>query len=141
MESTNCLFVPLVNRRSIALTPEMAARRCSASTMGRSSGGQSAFVKAFGCNVDFGAALGAAFFDGFDAVWGGLDDSPIPWGWRMIEGFPQKFQLTRLCQYRTQRRRGGIFPSLSKRPDPSPRISNTGQARVIFQEPSDGLPY
>ena len=76
----------------MASTPEMAAeqsarfaavsaaRRCSASTIGRSSGGQSAFVAALGCDVDFDAAFGAAFSDSFGVVGGGLDDSPIPWG-------------------------------------------------------------
>ena len=49
--------------------------------MGRSSSGQSAFVAAFGCDIDSDADLGAAFSDGFNAVKGGLDDSPIPWGW------------------------------------------------------------
>ena len=76
----------------MASTPEMAAeqrarfaaisaaRRCSASTIGRSSRGHSAFVAAFGCDVDVDAAMGAAFSDGFDAVGGDFDDSPIPWG-------------------------------------------------------------
>lgn len=76
----------------MASTPEMAveqrarfaavsaAHRCSASTIGRSSGGHHAFDAAFGCDVDFGADIGAAFSDGFDAVGGDFDDSRIPWG-------------------------------------------------------------
>ena len=92
MESTNCLFDPLVKGRRVASMPEMAAeqrarfaavsaaRRCLASTIGRSSGGQSAFVAALGCDVDFDAALGATFSEGICVVEGGLDDSPILWG-------------------------------------------------------------
>lgn len=57
-----------------------AARRCSASTIGRSSGGQSVLVATFGCNVDFGTALGATFSDGFDVVEEDFDDSLIPSG-------------------------------------------------------------
>ena len=76
MESTNCLFDPLVNGRMVASTPEVAAEqsarfaavsaahRCPASTMGRSSEGQSAFVVAFGSDIYFNAALGVAFSDG-----------------------------------------------------------------------------
>ena len=82
----------MVKGRRVASTPEMAAeqrarfaavsaaRRCSASTIGRSSGGQSAFVAALVYDVDFDAALGAAFSEGIDVVGGGLNDSPIQWG-------------------------------------------------------------
>ena len=55
-----------------------AARRCSASIIGRSSGGQSAFVAALGCDVNSDAALGVAFSEGVGVIGGGLDDSPIP---------------------------------------------------------------
>ena len=43
-------------------------------------GGHSAFDAAFGCGVDFGADIGAAFSDSFDAVGGDFDNSPIPRG-------------------------------------------------------------
>ena len=57
-----------------------AARRCSASTIGRSLGEQSACLAYLGYDIDFDAALGAAFSEGFDTAGGDFDDSPIPWG-------------------------------------------------------------
>ena len=91
MESTNCRFVPFVNGRRVASTPEMAAEqtvrfaavsaaRCSSvPRTGRSSGGHSALMAAWNCDSLVETSFVAVFSDGQGSVKGDLNDSPIPW--------------------------------------------------------------